>query len=118
MKSMFMLILVLCMMCFGFDYSTITFKITSAAVTSTANVRVIPQVKSVARDQLGNVMQDFAPNGVPANYFLTKETTHTFGDTVIRYMIQADQNTKLYFGTGLTNYILVYKDVPVIYIRK
>lgn len=112
----FILGLALASSAFAFDYTSITFGQTSSAKTSAPNVRVAVQYPHVAKDQAGNVVQGFAPNAI-YNYYLTKSTTHTFSGNVTAYEVQADQDTKLYLGSDLTNYILLYANTPRIFVR-
>lgn len=94
------------------DPSTLVFSITSSAKTSTPNLRVVYHTRVLASAPSGDTAQVFAPSRV-VNYYLTKRTTVSLPVDTVAYQIQTDQDTKLFFGSDLSNYLIVYADAPV-----
>lgn len=101
---------------FAFDVSSITFSITSSAKTSAPNLRIGINKGAMATDGSTPMQSMTVPRSV--NYFLTKTTAHTFAAGTSAIEIQVDQDTKMYTGSDLTNYILIYSGVPKIYTVK
>lgn len=100
----------------AFNPSSITFTITSSAVTPTANLR-IGVVKS---DIAWNVNRSQPLQGMPLpgsidTYFLTKTVTYTPAEFTRVLEIQVSQDTKMYVGSDLTNFLYIYSDAPRIY---
>lgn len=94
------------------DPSSVTFAIISSAKTATPNLRVAYHSRELASAPTGEAVQAFAPRRV-VNYYLTKSTTVSLPVDTVAYQIQTAQDTKLFFGSDLTNYLIVYADAPV-----
>jgi hypothetical protein len=92
----------------------LTFSITSSASTGTPNLRIGymsgPIQIAPGSSGAGSAMQTQVFDAV-GNYYLTKKLTIDTCAKNARCMgyalIQTDQNTKLNFGTDLTNYLLI-----------
>ena len=100
----------------AFDVSSITFGIASSAITATPNLRIGVMKGTMGKD--GNVVMQGMVIPRPVNYHLTKSKVHTFVTGTTAIEIQADQDTKMYVGGDLTNYLLIYSGVPVTYVIK
>jgi hypothetical protein len=94
---------------------TVTFGIASSAKTSTPNVRIAFMFGPLptAPGASGGMMQTMRIDKI-VGYYLTKAALavnmlNPLGDgrPATQFMVQGDQDTKLYVGTDLTNYILV-----------
>lgn len=96
---------------FAMDFTTITFAQTSSAKTATPNLRIAVQKTRLARDSGSNIVQGAAMTKI-YNYYLTKSITHPFDANDVFYYVQTDQDTKHYFGTDLTNYLVIQSGVP------
>jgi hypothetical protein len=101
---------------FAWDYTTVTFTQTSSAKTSAFNLRIAKMTGTLARDR-DIPIQAMALSSI-TGYYLTKSTTVTLDSTVKGLYIQADQDTKVYFGSDLTNWVKIYADIPFSLIRK
>lgn len=94
----------------AFNPASITFGITSTAATSTPNLRVAVMTGQLAKD--GNVpVQAFTVPASQANYYLTKSKVYTISNYTTGIWIQVDQDTKMYTGSDLTNYMLLKSGV-------
>jgi len=94
--------------------TTVTFSITSSAVTSAPNLRIAKMKPAMALAPIA--MQGVVIDSVE-NYYLTKSTVVTFNTLNTKLLrVQTDQDTKIYFGTDLTNYLVHYNGVPDTYI--
>lgn len=115
MKRLFIILVILAFAApvFAFDASSITFSITSSAKSSAPNLRIGVMKGTLAKD--GNVAMQGMKLPRPVNYYLTKSTTHTFTSGTKAIEIQVDQDTKMYTGTDLTNYMLIYSGAPRVY---
>jgi len=102
---------------FAFNPASITFSQTSSARTTMANLRLGVVYNALGRD--GNTPIQGLPIPTPINHFMTKASvTHTFTAGTIAIEIQTDQDTKMYVGNDLTNFIMIYSGVPRAYIVK
>lgn len=91
---------------------TITFSITSSAKTSTPNLRIA--VMKPVLVQAPVAVQSFVVDSIE-NYYLTKSTTLTYNTLNARiFEIDADQDTKYFIGSDLTNYMVLYSQIPKI----
>lgn len=97
----------------AFDVSSITFGIASSATTSTPNLRIGVVKGPMASN--GNTAIQGMPIPRPVNYYLTKSTTHTITPGTIALEIQVSQDTKMYVGSDLTNYLLLPADTVKTY---
>lgn len=97
----------------AFDVASITFQIASSATTSVPNLRIGVMKGKLGTD--GDVKIQAMPIPRPVNYHLTKSTTHTFTTGTTAIEIQVDQDTKMYTGSDLSNYLLIYSGIPVTY---
>jgi hypothetical protein len=111
-----MCLMLMCSAAKAFDVSSITFGIASSAVTATPNLRIGVMTGTLGKD--GNVVMQGMTIPRPVNYYLTKSKVHTFATGTTAIQIQADQNTKMYVGSDLTNYMLIYSGVPQTYVVK
>jgi len=96
---------------FALDMSSITFTQASSAKTATPNLRIAVQKTRLARDANNSIIQGAAMTKI-YNYYLTKSITHTFDTNDVFYYVQTDTDAKHYFGTDLTNYLLIYAATP------
>jgi hypothetical protein len=115
-----LLLLLLAPSVFAFNPSSITFAIPTSAVTSTPNVRIGVVKTGVAWDvNRGVMLQGMPLPDSVTTYYLTKSSTYTPEEGTMLLEIQTDQNTKMYLGSDLTNFLYIYSGVPRIYtIRK
>ena len=90
------------------DVSSITFGIASSAKSSAPNLRIGVAKGVMASD--GNTAIQGMPIPRPVNYYLTKSTTHAIATGTIALEIQVSQDTKMYVGSDLTNYLLLPAD--------
>jgi len=89
---------------------TVTFSIISSAATATPNLRIAYMKPVMAQAPVA--MQGMVVDSV-GNYYLTKTTTITFNTANFKVIeTQVAQDTKMYYGDDLTNYMLIYADVP------
>lgn len=101
---------------FAYTTSSITFGIASTARTSTPNLRIGVMKGPLGKD--GNIPVQGMTLPAPQMFYLTKSTTFPFAAGTTAIEIQTDQDTKLYVGSDLTNYLLIYAGTPVTYIVK
>lgn len=88
------------------------FSITSSAVTSAPNLRVVPMDMKLAKDGNYQYMQTFTTSaGMTQNLFLTKDTTVPLSGLCL--FVQVDQDTKMKLNSE-TAYTLVYSGVDTI----
>ena len=113
---MFATVLLASGLCYGFDASSITFAIASSAKTSTPNLRIGVVKGPLGRD--GNTAIQGLPLPRPLSFYLTKTKTHTFTTGTTAIEIQVEQDTKMYVGSDLTNYLLIYAGTPRVYVVK
>lgn len=110
MKKLITLFLILIATTAFADTTAFTFSITSSASTATPNIRIAKMKPPMTNGNLP--IQSFVWDETE-NYFLTKSTAVSYnGMNTKALLIQADQDTKFYRGTDLTNYILIYSGVP------
>lgn len=100
----------------AFNPSSITFKITSSAATSTANLRIGVVKSNLAWD----INRSQPIQGMPlpdsiTSYFLTKSVTYTPAEFTRVLEIQVSQDTMMYVGSDLTNFLYIYSGAPRIY---
>jgi len=115
-KILFSLILCLLpVVAFGAS-QTLTFAISSSAKTSTPNLRIGQMVPVMAQAPVA--MQGMVIDSV-TNHYLTKSTAIPFNTVNTKVVeVETDQDTKVYFGSDLTNYLLVYSGVPRTFILR
>lgn len=110
MKTLITLLAVLATTAAFADTTALTFAITSSARTTAPNIRI-----SIMKPPMtnGNLPIQAHVWDSTENYWLTKSTAVSYnGLNAKSLVIQADQDTKVYRGTDLTNYILIYSGVP------
>lgn len=113
---MFATVLLASGLCYGFDAPSITFSIAPSATTATPNLRIGVVKGPLAKD--GNIAVQGMPLPRPLSFYLTETKTYTFEEGTTAIEIQVDQDTKMYVGSDLTNYLLIYAGAPRIYTVK
>lgn len=92
------------------DTTSFTFSITSSATTATPNLRIGKMKPPMTN---GNLPMQAYVWDETENYYVTKSTAVSYDGLNTKVLnIQTDQDTKVYKGTDLTNYILIYSGVP------
>lgn len=108
MKKLILALLLLPSLAFA-DTSTFTFSIASSASTATPNLRIAKMKPVMA--QFPQSAQAFVWDET-SNHYLTKSTTISYNSVLTKVIkVQADQDTKVYLGSDLTNYILIKADI-------
>ncbi len=116
MKKLIVALLLIATPAVAYDFSSITFGITSSAVPSNPNLRIGLMKGTLGRD--GNIPVQGMTLPTIFNYKVTKTKTFTFPAGTTAIVIQADQDTKLYTGSDLSNYLLVYQGSDMTYVVK
>lgn len=119
MKTFILLVsLLITVPAFALDVSSVTFKIASSAATSTFNLRIGKMTGGeLAKEKSGNEKIQAIAISAFTDYFLTKsQAIDTSSLSAI--LIQADQDTKMYIGSDLTNYIIVYGGIDMNFVLK
>ena len=109
LAAFFLFALLITVNAYAVDPTSITFTITSSAVSSTANLRIATMPKKLA-NWSGRDVQSFALEAPITNYFITKSVTYAIPSGTGAIMVQADQDTKMYLNTDYTNFIKIYAD--------
>lgn len=108
MKTLALCILLMATTAFGAS-QTLTFSITSTARGTTPNLRI--SVMKPVMAQAPIAMQGFVWDS-QEDYYLTKTTAITYNSINAKVLyVDADQDTKVYLGSDLTNYMLIYSGI-------
>lgn len=100
----------------AFNPASITFTKASSAVSSAPNVRIGVVKSNIAWDvNRSQPIQGMPLPGSITSYYLTKSVTYTPAEFTRVVEIQVDQDTKMYVGTDLTNFLYIYAGAPRVY---
>lgn len=109
MKTLALCILLMASTAFGAT-QTFTFTQTSSARTTAPNLRIAIMKPVMA--QMPTAVQGFVWDSTE-NYWLTKSTSVTYNSVNTKVIeVETNQDTKVYLGSDLTNYVLIYSGIP------
>ena len=95
------------------EVSSLTFTTDLSVAPSNPNLRIGVVKGPMASD--GNTVMQGMPIPRPVNYAIASTKTYTIEPGTIALEIQVDQDTKMYVGSDLTNYLLLPADTVKTY---